>query len=94
MDKSIRKFRKSELDIEIKITLWKIDNLTRKLDDNFTRLETRIVPVVIQEFRLRVKKRYDNIFKTVKSKNLKKITKKEVNNLTISIQRTAIFSTM
>lgn len=94
MDKSIRKFRKSILDIEIKITLWKIESISKKLNYNWLIIEGKIVAVIFKEFKLRVSKRYANLFKNTKMNNMRKLLSLEnkFNNVTLNKNDSNIFN--
>lgn len=90
----LRKFRKSVLNLEIKITIWKITQLKTKIK----LIEDEVKEVLDynswHNFKEKVEKRFKNIFKEIKLSNVKKLNclENKYNNVSIKYQDNQIFN--
>lgn len=85
VDKILSKFRFAVLNVEIKITLWKINKLKEEMDLIVTNLKERIPPIVLNNFIQYQTNRYERLFTNIKNKNVRKFSTLEDRHNAICI---------
>lgn len=72
-DSILKKFRKSILNLEIKITIWKVSKLETKIKFIEEKVKESMEVSVINNFKDRVQNRYNKLFNDIKLDNIKKL---------------------
>lgn len=74
IDKIVFKFKKNILNLEIKITVWKLKKLEQELNEIKTTVSDFLPTSVFLDFSDSCINRYKKLFNVIKRKNIKKIT--------------------
>lgn len=93
-DRILNRFRKSVLNLEIKITIWKIKDLESKLAHVKSKISDILPLNILNNFKSRALARYNNCFSNIKNRNIQKIKNisLETSNFKLSTHEKFIFN--